>query len=140
MKKILSLILLVSLLLSLFSSCSRNPESLIEKAEKKLKKGSYEIEVSVDVENVGEYGGSDVVQLYIRDLIGSRVRPVKELKGYKKLYLEKGEKKTVTIKLKAKELAFTNDKMEKVVEEGEFLVFVAHDSSDSELSATFFVE
>lgn len=48
MKKILSLILLASLLLSLFSSCSRTPESLIEKAEKKLKKGSYEIEVSVD--------------------------------------------------------------------------------------------
>ena len=98
------------------------------------------IEVSVDVENVGACGGSDVVQLYIRDLIGSRVRPVKELKGYKKLYLEKGEKKTVTITLKAKELAFTNDLMEKVVEEGEFKLFIGHDSSDSELSATFFVE
>jgi beta-glucosidase len=99
-----------------------------------------EILVSVDVENVGEYGGSDVVQLYIRDLIGSRVRPVKELKGYKKLYLEKGEKKTVTITLKAKDLAFTNDLMEKVVEEGEFKLFIGHDSSDSELSTTFFVE
>lgn len=107
-------------------------------SDKMDKKG--QIEVSIDVENVGACGGADVVQLYIRDLIGSRVRPVKELKGYKKLYLEKGEKQTVTIKLKAKDLAFTNDEMKKVVEEGEFLVFVAHDSSDSELSATFFVE
>ena len=102
------------------------------------KRGS--IKVSVDVENTGNVAGSDVVQLYIRDLFASRVRPVRELKGYKKLYLKPGEKKKVTFTLKAKDLAFTNEKLKKVVEEGEFHVFVAHDSSDTKLTESFWVK
>ena len=111
--------------------------NLVLSSDKMSKDG--QIEVSVDVENVGNFSGSDVVQLYIRDLIGSRVRPVKELKGYRKLYLEKGEKQTLTFTLKAKDLAFTNDKMEHVVEEGDFNLYIAHDSEDSSLMAKFMV-
>lgn len=102
-------------------------------------KADGEIDVTVNVKNTGEYGGADVIQLYVRDLIGSRVRPVAELKGYKKLYLEKGEEKTVTFKLSACDLAFTNNEMQRVTEPGDFKLWVAHDSSDKSLEADFAV-
>lgn len=78
------------------------------------------ITVRATVKNTGEYDGYDVVQLYVRDLVGSRVRPVAELKGYMKLFLKKGESTEVEFSLYARNLAFTNENMEKVTEPGEF--------------------
>jgi len=94
------------------------------------------IEVSVDVTNSGNYDGKEVVQLYIRDLVGSVTRPVKELKGFQKLEIKKGETKTVTFKLTVEDLKFYNYNLEFVAEPGEFEVFVGTDSSTG-LNAKF---
>ena len=99
-----------------------------------------EIEVSVKVTNVGEYAGEDVVQMYVRDLVGSRCRPIKELKGYAHVYLEPGESKTVTIPLVAEELAFADENCEMIVEPGRFQLWIAHDSADEALEAEFVVK
>lgn len=90
-----------------------------------------QISVSVNVKNTGSYDGEEVVQLYIRDLVSSATRPVKELKGFKKLMIKKGESKVVTFTLNKDDLAFYNDKMEWVTEPGEFNIFVGA-SSDTD--------
>lgn len=96
-----------------------------------------EIEVSFKIKNVGDCAGADVAQLYIRDVAASRCRPVKELKGYKKVYLEAGEEKTVTIELPAAELAFADDKCEMKVEPGLFKLWIAKDCRDENLGTEF---
>jgi beta-glucosidase len=88
-----------------------------------------EVEVSVDITNTGNYDGKEVVQLYIRDLVGSVTRPVKELKGFQKIMLAKGETKTVTFKLGINNLKFYNSNLDFVAEPGTFQVFVGTDSS-----------
>lgn len=84
--------------------------------------------ISVDVQNTGNYDGEEVVQLYIRDLVSSVTRPVKELKGFQKISLKKGEKKTLQFTLTPDDLAFYNPNMEWVTEPGEFEIFVGGDS------------
>lgn len=91
-------------------------------------------EVFIDVENVGKYSGHEVVQLYVRDIVSSVTRPVKELKGFEKIYLEPGEKKTVSFKISSELLAFTNVNMEYVVEPGEFEIMVGTSSRDIDCS------
>ncbi|MDR8389805.1 beta-glucosidase BglX [Aliifodinibius sp. S!AR15-10] len=88
------------------------------------------VNVTVDVMNIGERTGEEVVQLYIRDLVGSVTRPVKELKGFEKIQLDPGETQTVSFNLGPEKLAFYNIDMEKVVEPGEFKVFVGGNSQD----------
>ncbi|WP_423818308.1 beta-glucosidase BglX [Salinimicrobium sp. TIG7-5_MAKvit] len=95
-----------------------------------------EVQVSVDVANTGNYDGKEVVQLYIRDLYGSTVRPVRELKGFELVELKKGEKRTVNFTLTEAELGFFNNKGEYVVEPGEFEVFVGGNSVET-LKASF---
>jgi beta-glucosidase len=87
------------------------------------------IDFSVTIENTGKYKGSEVVQLYIRDRVGSITRPVKELKGFKKKSLEPGEKQQVTIRLNANDLAFFNG-TNYVVEPGWFDVWVGPHSNE----------
>lgn len=84
--------------------------------------------ISVDVQNTGNFDGEEVVQLYIRDLVTSVTKPVKELKGFQKIFLKKGEKKTVQFTLTPDDLALFNAKMEWVTEPGEFDIFVGGDS------------
>lgn len=93
---------------------------------------SGSIKASVNVKNVGEYLAEETVQLYIRDNVGSRVRPVKELKGYKKVKLQPNESKTVEFEINAKMLEYytINNKFE--AERGEFTVYIGKDSSVSE--------
>lgn len=100
------------------------------------KEGS--VQVSVDVTNTGNLEGEEVVQLYIRDLIGSITRPVRELKAFEKVALKAGETKTVNFTLGKEQLQFytLNGKWE--VEPGDFDVFVGGDSRAS-LKATFTV-
>lgn len=97
------------------------------------------IEVSCRVKNVGSRAGYTVAQLYVRDLFASCVRPIKELKGFSKIYLEAGEEKEVRFNLKADDLAFYNPSLERVVEEGKFKLWVAKHSSDNSLEAEFTV-
>ena len=87
------------------------------------------ITISVEVTNTGNYDGKEVVQLYIRDLVGSITRPVKELKGFEKIFLKRGETKTVIFKLSEEDLKFYNSDLEFVAEPGEFEVFVGSDST-----------
>ncbi|MDN3491122.1 beta-glucosidase BglX [Winogradskyella sp. APC 3343] len=87
------------------------------------------IDVSVEVTNAGNYDGKEVVQLYIRDLVGSVTRPLKELKGFQKVYLKKGDTKTVTFKISVEDLKFYNSNLDFVAEPGKFHVFVGTDST-----------
>ncbi|WP_445738123.1 beta-glucosidase BglX [Mariniflexile sp.] len=90
---------------------------------------SGSIEASVDVTNSGNYDGKEVIQLYIRDVVGSVTRPVKELKGFQKVEIKKGETKTVTFKLTESDLKFYNSNLDFVSEPGMFQVFVGTDSN-----------
>jgi len=94
------------------------------------------IEVRVDVANVGSRPGDEIVQLYIRDVAASVVRPVRELKGFTRIGLKPGEKKTVSMTLGPRELGFYNRHMEWVVEPGQFKIWVGP-SSVSGLEASF---
>jgi beta-glucosidase len=87
------------------------------------------IDVSVDVKNSGDYDGKEVVQLYIRDLVGSVTRPVKELKGFQKIEIKKGESITVTFKITVEDLKFYNSDLDFVAEPGKFEVFVGTNSN-----------
>ena len=83
-----------------------------------------EVQVSVTVENTGDRRGCEVVQLYITDCF-CRITPfVRQLRGFQKLWLEPGEKKTVTFTLGFEDFAFINEKMEREVEPGEFVISI----------------
>lgn len=84
------------------------------------RKGSTQ--VSVDVSNNGQRAGDEVVQLYIRDDISSATRPVLELKGFQRITLQPGEKRTVTFDIKPSDLQFYNADMQRVVEPGSFTI------------------
>lgn len=89
--------------------------------------------VSVDVTNTGDRTGEEVVQMYIRDEFSSVTRPVKELKGFKKIALEPGETKTVTIDITPEKLKFYDIDMNYVVEPGDFIIMVGSSSADKDL-------
>ncbi|MCX2741020.1 beta-glucosidase BglX [Pontibacter anaerobius] len=88
------------------------------------------VEVTVQVQNTGNYDGEEVVQLYVQDVVGSITRPVKELKGFQKINLKKGESKTVTFTIEPEDLKFYNNDLEHVLEPGEFKVYVGTNSRD----------
>lgn len=86
------------------------------------------ITASVEITNTGNFDGKEVVQLYIRDLVGSVTRPVKELKGFQKISLKKGEKKTVTFTISVEDLKFYNSDLQFVAEPGKFELFIGTNS------------
>jgi len=88
------------------------------------------LEVSVEVSNTGDYAGEEVVQLYIRDLVASVTRPVKELKGFRKIRLDPGQSQQVVFELTEEDLMFYNADLEHVAETGEFAVFVGTNARD----------
>ncbi|HMP83691.1 MAG TPA: glycoside hydrolase family 3 C-terminal domain-containing protein, partial [Verrucomicrobiota bacterium] len=90
-------------------------------------------QVSVDVKNTGKRPGSEVVQLYIRDCVSSVTRPVKELKGFRKVFLKPGETKTVSLDITPESLAFYDINMEYVVEPGEFEIMIGTSSANEDL-------
>jgi beta-glucosidase len=93
-------------------------------------KGNQTLKVSVNISNNGSYDGEEVVQLYIRDLFGKVVRPVKELKGFQKVFIKKGETKTVTFNLTPNDLKFYDDALNFDWEGGEFDIMVGTNSRD----------
>src|SRR6185503_9878525 len=92
--------------------------------------------ILVTVSNVGSRDGEEVVQLYIQDLVGSITRPVRELKGFQKIFLKAGESKTVSFKLSADDLAFYNQQLVRQAEPGKFMIFIGGDSN-CDLSGSF---
>jgi len=88
------------------------------------------VRVSVDIGNAGKVKGDEVIQLYIHDEAASVARPIKELKGFKRVTLEPGEKKTVSFDLTQGELALLDQHMKWVVEPGRFQILVGSSSSD----------
>lgn len=88
------------------------------------------LEVRVRVTNTGDYEGDEVVQLYIRDLVGTVTRPVKELKGFKRIGLKPGESQEVVFHISEEDLKFYNAKLDYVAEPGAFDVFVGPNSRD----------
>ncbi len=100
-------------------------------------RSSEQVRVSVDVRNAGGRAGEEVVQLYIRDLISSVSRPVKELKGFEKISLKPGETRTVQFALSPDELSFLNARLERVVEPGVFSVMVGSSVDRIRLSGNF---
>ncbi|MBT1280218.1 glycoside hydrolase family 3 N-terminal domain-containing protein [Thermoanaerobacter sp. CM-CNRG TB177] len=95
------------------------------------------IEISVDVKNIGKVKGDEVVQLYIHREFLSVTRPVKELKGFKRITLDVGEQKTVIFQLSSEQLGFYNEEMEYVVEPGRVEVMIGSSSEDIRLFGSF---
>ncbi|WP_281635531.1 glycoside hydrolase family 3 N-terminal domain-containing protein [Flavobacterium marginilacus] len=93
-------------------------------------KTNGELKVSIDVKNVGNFDGDEVVQLYINDVYSSVTTPEKTLKGFKRLFIKKGETKRVDFTITPNELSLWNREMKEVVEPGNFVVMVGGNSTD----------
>ncbi|HEY9363028.1 MAG TPA: beta-glucosidase BglX [Chitinophagaceae bacterium] len=93
-------------------------------------KASQTLTASVTVTNTGDREGEEVVQMYIRDLVGSVTRPVKELKGFQKINMKAGESKTVSFKIGINDLKFYNYDLKYVAEPGDFKLFIGGNSHD----------
>ena len=91
------------------------------------------IKVQLEVTNIGDMDGEEVVQLYIRDKVSSVTRPVKELKGYKRVHLKVGETKKVIFEIKPESLAFYDIEMNYVVEPGSFNIMTGSSSNSKDL-------
>ena len=100
------------------------------KLSSNLLKDNENLTVSVDLTNAGTTDGAEVVQLYIRDLVGSVTRPVKELKGFQKIFLRAGETRTITFTVTPEELKFYNSELVFDWEPGEFDILVGSNSSE----------
>lgn len=101
----------------------------IELSDERLE-GDEVLKASVRLTNTGNYDGAEVVQLYVRDVVGSITRPVKELKGFQKVYLQAGETKTVTFEISREDLKFYNYELKHVFEPGEFEIMIGGNSRD----------
>ena len=93
-------------------------------------KGNQTLKASVDVSNTGSRDGKEVVQLYIRDKVGSTTRPVKELKGFQKIELKAGETKTISFNITPEDLKFYNYDLKYDWEPGEFVIMIGGNSRD----------
>tara|TARA_Y100000766_G_scaffold15961_1_gene11319 strand:- start:897 stop:3224 length:2328 start_codon:yes stop_codon:yes gene_type:complete len=99
------------------------------------------ISVSVDVKNIGKISGDEIVQLYICDKYSSVTRPIKELKGFKRVSLKQGESKVITFNLDKSAFAYYDSEMKYIIEAGEFDIFVGNSSREKDLKrVSFFVE
>ncbi|MFT4072663.1 MAG: beta-glucosidase BglX [Dysgonamonadaceae bacterium] len=97
------------------------------------------VTASVTVTNTGKVDGAEVVQLYIRDIVATSTRPVKELKGFQKIFLKAGESKTIDFKITTDLLKYYNDDLQYVAEPGDFEVMIGGSSADVK-SAKFTLE
>ena len=100
-------------------------------------KNGKKLSVSVSIENTGKYDGKEVVQLYIHDKLASMTRPLRELKAFEKIFVEKGKSAACKLEIGYDELAFYNGQREFTVEPGEFEIFVGTDCyADNKLTLT----
>ena len=91
------------------------------------------------IKNTGDFPGEEIVQLYVRDLVGEVTRPIKELKGFQKILLQPGEGKTVSFELPVQELGFHGLDMQYKIEPGDFMVWIGPNSTEG-LEGTFKVQ
>lgn len=103
-------------------------------------KGNQQLTASVTVTNTGNYEGKEVVQLYIRDVVGSVTRPVKELKGFQKISLKPGESKMVSFTITPEDLKFYNYDLKYVWESGEFQLMIGTNSRDLKMAKVNWVK
>jgi len=97
------------------------------------------VSVSATIINTGKYTGTEVVQLYVQDLVGDVVRPMKELKGFKRITLNAGQKQVVEFTLKAEDLSFHNQEMKAVTEPGKFKVWIGQNANEG-LETSFVIK
>ena len=107
------------------------------KASSQTLNSDGKITISATVSNSGNFDGEEIVQLYTHDLVRSITPPVKELKGFQKIILKKGESKTVNFELSIEDLKFYNASLEFVAEPGKFEVFIGKNSADDKLKVEF---
>jgi beta-glucosidase len=100
-------------------------------------KGTKIIPVSFMIQNTGKYAGEETVQLYLRDMVSQPLRPVKELKDFKKILLQPGEIRRITFNIKRDELSFYNDQLERITQPGTFQVMIGSASDDIRLQKAF---
>ena len=100
-------------------------------------KSTGTIDVSVTITNTGKYDGEEIVQLYLKDKVGSITRPVKELKDFRKIGLKAGESKTLTFKIDKEKLSFYNQNLKWVAEPGDFELMIGASSEDIRLRNNF---
>ncbi|MCT1525354.1 beta-glucosidase BglX [Sphingobacterium hotanense] len=98
--------------------------------DKKAIKKNETLKVSIDLKNTGNFDGEEVVQLYIRDMVGSMTRPVKELKNFQKVFLKKGESKRIDFTISEEDLKFYDLQLKHIAEPGAFKVFIGGNSRD----------
>jgi beta-glucosidase len=98
-------------------------------------KGNQTLKASIDVTNSGTRDGKEVVQLYIRDKVGSTTRPVQELKGFQKVELKAGETKTISFNITPEDLKFYNYDLKYDWEPGEFVIMIGGNSRDVKTSS-----
>lgn len=103
-------------------------------------KSGESVRVSLSVTNTGKVSGEETVQLYLRDRVASIVRPVKELKDFKKIVLKPGEAQTVTFVITPDKLAFYNEQGRLITEPGEFDIMIGSASDDIRLNGKFELE
>ncbi|MCC5927944.1 MAG: beta-glucosidase BglX [Cyclobacteriaceae bacterium] len=97
--------------------------------------GDQKLTASIELSNTGKYDGAEVVQLYIRDVVGSITRPMRELKGFQKVHLKAGESKTIRFEITTEDLKFYNYDIEYVWEPGEFEIMIGGNSSDVKMAS-----
>jgi beta-glucosidase len=97
-------------------------------------KGAQTLTASIEVKNTGKVDGKEIVQLYIRDMVGTVTRPVKELKGFQKVMIKAGETKTIEFKITPEDLKFYNSELKFDWESGDFQIMIGKNSQ--ELSGT----
>lgn len=110
--------------------------STLQLNKKKMKRNE-QIEATVTITNTGKYDGEEVVQLYLRDKVGSIVRPVKELKDFKKIALKAGESKTIRFVIGKEKLSFYNQQLQWGAEPGDFELMIGASSADIRLKDSF---
>jgi beta-glucosidase len=110
-------------------SYSRFGYSNIQLSSSTMKSNQF-IKATITVTNTGNYDGEETVQLYIEDLVGSVVRPVKELKGFQKVFLTKGQSKQVTFTIDVDKLKFYNADLKYLAEPGDFKIYIGTSSQD----------
>jgi beta-glucosidase len=109
--------------------------------EKETYSGEENIHVSIELKNTGSNSGAEVVQLYLQDVESSLERPLKELKGFKKVFLEPGQKETIRFELMKEDLSFFHEGNDKwVVEDGLFKILIGSSSEDIRLKVDFTYE
>ncbi|MDR3652283.1 MAG: beta-glucosidase BglX [Paludibacter sp.] len=110
--------------------------SKLQLNKKKIKSGE-QLEASATITNTGNYDGEEIVQLYLHDLVSSIVRPVMELKDFRKIKLKAGESKTITFVIDKEKLSFFNQQLQWVAEPGEFELMIGASSRDIRLKDRF---